>query len=71
MEKREFTKNLAKVGFCSMACDSEIHEDEIKKLKKITKKDFYFKDYELTKEIDSLEKEFKKKRWPFSREYIK
>ena len=61
MEKREFTSNLIKVGFCSMACDAEIHEDEIKKLKKITEKDFYFKDYELTTEIDALEKEFKKK----------
>ena len=61
MKKKEFTKNLTKVGFCSMACDAEIHEDEIKKLKQITEKDFYFKDYELSTEIDSLEKEFKKK----------
>ena len=61
MEKREFTNNLTKVGFCSMACDSEIHEDEIKKLKKITEKDFYFQNHELSKAIDSLEKEFKKR----------
>ena len=60
MEKEKFTQNLIKVAFAAMTCDLDIDPAEIFELRKLVKEDFYFKGYSLTKEIDSLEKEFKK-----------
>ena len=58
MEKEKFTHNLIKVAFCAMACDLEIDDAEIFKVREIAEKDFYFKDYSLTKDINAFEKIF-------------
>ena len=60
MEKEKFTHNLIQIAFCSMACDSYINESEISELNEISKKDFYFDGYSLSKDINLLEKEFNK-----------
>ena len=57
MEKQKFTYNLIKIAFCSMACDSDIDKSEITKINEIIEKDFYFKGYLLSKEINLLKKE--------------
>ena len=61
MEKEKFTHNLIKIAFCSMACDSDIDESEIKKINQIIEKDFYFEGYSLSKDINILKEEFDKK----------
>lgn len=58
MENEMFTHNLIKVAFCAMACDLEIDESEIFKVREIAEKDFYFKDYSFTKDINLFEKIF-------------
>ena len=61
MEKEKFTQNLVKIAFCSIVCDHHIDESELTELNKITKKDFYFKDFDLSGDINILENEFNKK----------
>ncbi len=60
MEKEKFTQNLIKIAFCSMACDSNIDDSEIAKINEIIKKDYYFKGYSLTDDINLLKKELDK-----------
>ena len=61
MEKEKFTRNLIKIAFCSMACDSEIDKSELDKMNEIVEKDFYFKGHSLSKEINLLKTDFDKK----------
>jgi len=61
MDKNTFKKILFKVAFCAMACDGEIHEDEIKELKLMDKNTSYFADIDLSDELEQLVKDFKNK----------
>ena len=54
MNKKDFTKELVRVAFSAMVCDSDIDETEKNKLKAITKTDFYFKEFDFEAEIDRL-----------------
>lgn len=60
MEKEKFTKNLIKIAFCSMACDSDIDKSELEKINEIIAKDFYFDGYSLSNDIEIHDKEYKK-----------
>tara|TARA_Y100000813_G_scaffold163114_1_gene123903 strand:+ start:8373 stop:8801 length:429 start_codon:yes stop_codon:yes gene_type:complete len=60
MEKEKFTKNLIKIAFCSMACDSDIDKSELEKINKIIEEDFYFDGYSLSNDIEIHSKEYKK-----------
>ena len=59
MNQKDFTLNLIKIGFCSMACDGDIHQDEINILNNIAQKDFYFSGYKISNEIEILSSDFK------------
>lgn len=59
MEALEFKKILFKTAFCVMACDGHIDEREINEMKAIDKNTTYFKDVDLTDELDFLVKEVK------------
>ena len=62
MEKEKFTRNLIRIAFCSMVCDSHIDESELSELNEIAEKDFYFEGYSLSGDINLLEKEFNKRK---------
>ena len=58
MNNKIFTKSLIDIAFCAMVCDSHVDELEMRKLKQIASKDFYFKGIDLDEELNFLTKEF-------------
>ena len=54
MNQEKFCSELIKIAFAAMACDGEIVDAEIKKLKEIEKADFYLKDFDLGSLLDDL-----------------
>jgi len=54
MEHSDFKKLLFTSAVCIMACDGEIHEDEIKEIGMITRTTPYFKDMDCSKELNNL-----------------
>lgn len=59
MESIEFKKILFKTAFCVMACDGHIDDREIEEMKEIDLNTSYFKDVDLSSELDFLVKEVK------------
>ena len=58
MEHKEFTAVLLEVSFAAMVCDGKIAPEEMEQLRQIEAKDFYFKDFDLSKRLDELHSEF-------------
>jgi len=54
MEPIEFKRILFKTAFCVMACDGHIDDREINEMKEIDKNTTYFKDVDLSDELDFL-----------------
>lgn len=54
LEKQQFQHLLFKVAFCTIACDGHIDEAEIKEMKALDKESIYFKDIDLSFELDNL-----------------
>jgi hypothetical protein len=54
LEKQQFQRLLFKVAFCTIACDGHIDEMEIKEMKTLYKVSVYFKDIDLSDELDNL-----------------
>lgn len=54
MDTIEFRKILFKTAFCVMACDGHIDDREVEEMKLIDKNTSYFKDVDLTQELDGL-----------------
>ena len=54
IEKQQFQNLLFKVAFCTIACDGHIDEMEIKEMKALDKASIYFKDIDLSVELDDL-----------------
>ena len=54
MESIEFKKILFKTAFCVMACDGHIDDLEIQEMKIIDKNTSYFKDVDLSNELEHL-----------------
>ena len=54
METIEFKKLLFRSAVCVMACDGEIHDDEIKEIELIVKKTQYFKDLDCDFELKTI-----------------
>jgi uncharacterized tellurite resistance protein B-like protein len=53
-KNKEFQKLLFRTAFCVMACDGEIHQDEIDELTKMDKSTQYFLDVDFTEELKEL-----------------
>ncbi|MCB0537818.1 MAG: hypothetical protein KDE33_09840, partial [Bacteroidetes bacterium] len=54
MEPIEYKRILFKTAFCVMACDGHIDDREINEMKEIDKNTTYFKDVDLSDELDFL-----------------
>ena len=54
LEKQQFQHLLFKVAFCTITCDGHIDEMEIKEMKALDKASIYFKDIDLSDELDNL-----------------
>ena len=54
LEKQQFQHLLFKVAFCTIARDGCIDEMEIKEMKALNKASIYFKDIDLSDELDDL-----------------
>ncbi len=54
MKVNEFQKFLLKSAILMMACDNEIHNDEISELKNFADNTAYFLDFEIEKSLDIL-----------------
>ena len=54
LSSEEFSKLLFRTAFCLVACDGEIHEQEIGELKLINTNTPYFGEIDLESELDSL-----------------
>ena len=61
MENLEFKKILFKTVFCAMACDGYIDDLEIEEMRNIDKNTSYFKNLDLTNELNELIEEIKTK----------
>jgi len=61
MEHSELKKILFKSAVCVMACDGEIHDDEIKEIEIIAQTSSYFKDMDCNAELKSLLEEITEK----------
>ena len=61
MENLEFKKILFKTAFCVMACDSHIDDLEIEEMRKIDTNTSYFKNVDLSDELNELIEEIKTK----------
>ena len=59
MDSTEFKKLLFEVACCAVACDYDIDEREIRELQYIDKSTAYFKDIDLTKQLDNFLTDFK------------
>jgi hypothetical protein len=54
MESLDFRRILFKTAFCVMACDGHIDDLEVDEMKEIDQKTTYFKDVDLSDELDEL-----------------
>ena len=54
LSSEEFSKLLFRTAFCLVACDGEIHEQEIEELKLINTNTPYFGDIDLESELNAL-----------------
>ena len=54
MDSNKFKKLLFEVACCTMACDFDIDEREIRELKYIDTSTTYFKDIDLSRQLDSF-----------------
>jgi uncharacterized tellurite resistance protein B-like protein len=54
MEKNEFTKELLKIAFAATICDGNIDESELNTIRRIEREDYYFRDYALHQELESM-----------------
>lgn len=54
LEKQQFQRLLFKVAFCTIACDGHIDEMEIQEMKAMVKSSIFFKDIDLSDELDNL-----------------
>ena len=54
MKQNEFKKLLFKSAVCVMACDGEIHDDEIKEIEIISNKTQYFKALDCNSELKTI-----------------
>ena len=54
LEKQQFQRLLFKVAFCTIACDGQIDEKEINEMKLMDKSVAYFKEIDLSDELDNL-----------------
>ncbi len=54
INSNQLKKILFKVAFCSMACDGSIDQREIEEIKAIHDKTVFFKDLDLSKELELL-----------------
>lgn len=61
LEKQQFQHLLFKVAFCTLACDGHIDEMEIAEMKALDKASIYFKDIDLSEELDNLIETLKEK----------
>lgn len=61
MENLEFKKILFKTAFCVMACDGHIDDLEIEEMRKIDTNTSYFKNVDLSDELNELIEEIKTK----------
>lgn len=59
MEQDEFKKILFQAAFYVMACDGEIHNDEISELQDLTENSIYFSGIDHDKELSYLIDQFK------------
>ena len=59
MEEMKFEKLLFNTAVCVMACDGEIHDNEIQELKLIAKNTPYFKNLDYQSELDTIMKNIK------------
>jgi hypothetical protein len=59
MDSTEFKKLLFEVACCAVACDYDIDEREIRELRNIDKSTTYFKDIDLSKQLDNFLAVFK------------
>jgi hypothetical protein len=53
-KNNNFQHLLFKVAFCTIACDGHIDEMEIAEMKAMNKASIYFKDIDLSDELDNL-----------------
>lgn len=60
MESLQFKRLLFKAAFCVMACDGEVDESEIREMQAIDKQTTYFKDIDLSAELESLVQDLNK-----------
>lgn len=61
MKNKEFKKILLKAAFSVMACDGEIHQDEVTEIKKMIKETLYFDGLNYEEELNQSLKELKSK----------
>jgi uncharacterized tellurite resistance protein B-like protein len=61
IERKQFQHLLFKVAFCTIACDGHIDEMEIQEMKALDKASIYFKDIDLSDELDNLLVKLKEK----------
>jgi hypothetical protein len=59
MESNEFKTLLFEVACCAVACDYDIDEREVRELQYINKSTTYFKDIDLSKQLESFLAKFK------------
>ena len=57
LSSEEFSKLLFRTAFCLIACDGEIHEQEIEELKLINTNTPYFRDIDMESELKTLLKD--------------
>ena len=55
MERKEFIEILLEIAFASMVCDGDIAAEEQAFLREIEKSDFYLKEFDLSKRLDTLD----------------
>ncbi len=59
MESTKFKKLLFEVACCAVACDYDIDEREVRELQYIDKSTTYFKDIDLSEQLDNFLADFK------------
>lgn len=59
MESTKFKRLLFEIACCAVACDFDIDEREVKELQYIDKSTTYFKDIDLSKQLDNFLNNFK------------
>lgn len=61
MDAIKFKKLLSKTAFCCIACDGHIDDREVAEMKYLDKNTSYFRDTDLSKELDALIEDLKTK----------